>query len=120
MNVLLARLAVAAVCASLGLSPLLASGRSGVSASGAASAALDAAATLSGVTVSSLRAGFGVDIPGDGTATGQFETTLTGTAANGEPRTVAVAGNVNGGTSGGATTATFSGTCTIDMGDGTP
>ena len=118
MNVLFARLAVVAMCAPLAVSPLLASGRSSVSASGAASAAFAAAATLNGVTVSSLRVGFGADIPGDGTATGQFETTLTGTAPNGDPRTVAVAGKVNGGTSGGATTATFSGTCTIDMADG--
>jgi hypothetical protein len=118
MKVVLARLALVALCASLALSPLVARSLSSVSASGAASATFASAANFSGVTLSTLRVGFGVDIAGDGSASGQFETTLSGTAANGEARQIAVSGKVHGGSTGSATTATISGTCTIDPGDG--
>jgi hypothetical protein len=70
------------------------------------------------VPLAGFRAGFGVTIPGDGSADGQFEAALIGTSSAGQPQTITVAGPVSGGTSASATAATFSGTATVDMGDG--
>ena len=106
------------ISTSIAVSPLQGRSTSAVTASGAASAGFAPGATLDGVSVSALRTGFGVEIAGDGTAAGQFETTLTGTSTTGEPRTISITGKVTGGSSGTSSTATFSGTCTIDRGDG--
>ena len=87
-------------------------------ATAAASATYPAGTVYDGVTVSALRVGFGVTIRGDGSAEGQFDAALVGTSTTGQPQTVTITGTVVGGTSPSASSATFSGTCTVDMGDG--
>ena len=71
-----------------------------------------------GVPLSGLRFGAGVEVPGDTSATGEFQATLLGTSTGGQPQNIVIEGEVSSGSSG-AGTATFSGTCTVDMGDGT-
>jgi hypothetical protein len=72
-----------------------------------------------GVPLSGLRFGTGVEIPGDTSATGEFQATLLGTSPGGQPQNIVIEGEVSSG-SAGASTATFSGTCSVDMADGTP
>ncbi len=74
--------------------------------------------TYKGVPLSGLRFGTGVEIPGDTSATGEFQATLLGTSG-GQPQNIIVEGLVSSGSAGNGT-ATFSGTCTVDMADGTP
>ena len=71
---------------------------------------------LNGVTLSTLLFGFGVIIPGDGTASGDFQATLIGTSL-GVARQITVSGKTTAGSilSG---SAKFSGACSVDMGDG--
>lgn len=83
-----------------------------VAVTGAGAAAFGPGAVLSGVSLSTMRFGIGVDIAGDGTATGDFQTTLAGAS-----RTIVIEGKASSGSSGLAGT-TFSGTCSIDLGDG--
>jgi hypothetical protein len=75
--------------------------------------------TYQGVPLSGLRFGTGVEIPGDTSATGEFQATLLGTSTGGQPQNIVIEGEVSSG-SAGSSTATFSGTCTVDKGDGTP
>lgn len=84
----------------------------------AATAAFPTGATYGGVSVTELRVGIGVDIPGDGSASGQFDGTLLGRSASGESRTITVDGLVTGGSNPATGSATFSGASTVDMGDG--
>ena len=83
-----------------------------VAVTGAGAAAFGPGAALSGVSLSTMRFGIGVDIPGDGTASGDFQATLLGAS-----RKIVVEGKATSGSSGLAGT-TFSGTCSIDLGDG--
>jgi hypothetical protein len=115
MKVHLIALAVAAV---LVLPSATFATRSETAVTAAGSGTYPAGSTYKSVTLSGLRMGFGVAIPGDGSAQGQFDATLTGTSSAGQPQTVTITGSVSGGTRATATTATFSGTCTVDMGDG--
>lgn len=80
---------------------------------GAGAADFASGAVLNGVSLSSMRFGIGVDITGDGTATGSFQTTLIGA------RKIVVEGNVTSGSASLVAPPVFSGTCTIDFGDGT-
>jgi hypothetical protein len=80
---------------------------------GAGAARFASGAVLNGVTLSSMRFGVGVDIASDGSATGSFQSTLVGT------RTIVVEGNVTNGSSTSLAPTVFSGTCTLDLGDGT-
>lgn len=80
---------------------------------GAGRATFGPGAVLNGVSLSTLRFGIGVDIAADGTATGDFQTTLLGA----QSRRIVVEGKVNAG-SNGVTGTTFSGTCSVDLGDG--
>jgi hypothetical protein len=86
------------------------------SVTGAGAGAFPSGVTFNGVSLSTLRFGIGVNVPGDGTASGDFQTTLLGTSL-GVARQITVTGKVNAGSilAGGAR---FSGTCSIDMGDG--
>jgi hypothetical protein len=85
---------------------------------GAGAASLPANTLLSGVPVNGLNFGMGTIIPGDGTADGQFQARLLGTNALGQPQNIEVLGDATSGTLG-TGTRTFSGTATVDMGDGT-
>jgi hypothetical protein len=88
-------------------------------ATGAAEAAFPSGATFNGVPLSSLTLGQGVIIALDGSATGQFQAVLQGTTPLGAAQNITVEGEVSNGSVGADGTATFSGTATVDMGDGT-
>src|SRR2546427_6268192 len=89
-------------------------------ATGAGEAIFSGGATLSGLSLSGLTLGQGVSLAQDGSATGQFQAVLFGTSLLGAPREVTVEGEVRNGFVVGVGSATFSGTATVDMGDGTP
>jgi hypothetical protein len=72
-----------------------------------------------GLPLSSLSAGVGLGVAGDWAA-GQFHVTLTGTTSVGDQRSIVIEGRATGGAPSDPGTATFSGTATVDPGDGTP
>ena len=86
---------------------------------GAAEAAFPNGAAFNGVSLKGLTLGQGLFIGQDGSATGQFQAVLLGTSLLGTPQNVTVEGEVRGGSVGVDGSATFSGTATVDMGDGT-
>jgi len=86
---------------------------------GAAEASFPNGAAFNGVPLKSLTLGQGMFIAQDGSATGQFQAVLQGTSPLGTPQDVTVEGEVGGGSVGADGSATFSGTATVDMGDGT-
>ena len=90
-----------------------------VTVTAAAAGTYPGGVTYRGVPVGGLRFGAGVEIPGDTSARGDFQGTLLGTSALGQPQNIAVEGTASSGSSDGARNATFSGTCTVDMADGT-
>ena len=71
-----------------------------------------------GVPLNGLRFGFGVNVSSLGNGSGDFAAVLTGTVLN-QPREITVEGKTAAGSVSGGT-ATFSGICSVDMGDGTP
>jgi len=81
---------------------------------GAGAANFASGAALNGVSLNSMRFGIGVDIAVDGTATGSFQSTLSGAS-----RKIVIEGNVTRGSATALTPPVFSGTCTVDLGDGT-
>ena len=89
-----------------------------VTVTAAASGTYPSGTTYNGVPLSGLRFGIGVEIPGDTSATGEFQSTLLGTSVSGQPQNITVEGKVSSGSSNDAKNATFSGTCTVDMADG--
>ena len=91
---------------------------SGLTGAGAGTFPLNT--TFSGVSVSGLQFGMGVFIPGDNTAAGQLEMTLLGKTALGQPQNIEIGGDAANGTINTDGSRTFSGTATVDMGDGTP
>lgn len=74
-------------------------------------------ATFNGVSLNGLEVGTGLAISSEGTATGQFFGVLVGTTALG-PREIDVDGEVRTGSVGQDGSATFGGSATVDMGDG--
>ena len=103
------------------LLPLTSSARAtaAVTVTAAAAGSYTGGVTYGGIPVGGLRFGAGVEIPGDTSARGDFQGTLLGTSTLGQPQNIAVEGRASGGSSDGARNATFSGTCTVDMADGT-
>ena len=83
-------------------------------ATGAGVGTFNAATTYSGVLLSGLDFGLGVEIPGDTSATGEFHATLQGTSG----QAIGVDGHASSGSILGDGSATISGTCTVDKGDG--
>jgi hypothetical protein len=75
--------------------------------------------SFNGVPLNGLRFSIGVTISTAGSAEGQFRTTLVGVSALGLSRSIEVDGIVSAGSSTAANTVTFSGRCTLDLGDGT-
>jgi hypothetical protein len=86
---------------------------------GVGKASLPAGASLSGVSLSGMLLAMAVYIPGDGTAAGDLEISLAGTSLLGQPQTIEITGKATNGTINVDGTRTFSGTATVDMGDGT-
>jgi len=86
---------------------------------GAAEAAFPNGATFNGISLKGLTLGQGMFIAPGGSATGQFQAVLLGTSLLGAAQNITVEGEVGGGSVGADGSATFSGTATVDMGDGT-
>src|SRR6266566_6606821 len=86
-----------------------------VTVTAAAKGTYPSGTTYKGVPLSGLRFGAGVEIPGDTSATGEFQATLLGTSTGGQPQNIIVEGEVSSG-SASASTATFSGVGSVDMG----
>src|SRR5687768_6093928 len=82
-------------------------------ATGSGRATFTAATSYGGVALTSLDFGTGSEIPGDTSATGNFHSTLIGST-----RSIKVDCRVSAGSIAANKTATFSGTCTVNMGDG--
>ena len=101
------------------LVPLSVFGQATPAVTGAGEAALPGGTSFSGVSINSELFGTGVFIRGDGTALGEFQATLLGTNALGQTQTIIVEGEAASGSIG-TGNATFSGTATVNMGDGTP
>ena len=110
-----------ASAAMLGLASLIApapAAAQDTGVTGAAEAAFPNGAAFNGVLLKGLTLGQGMFIAQDGSATGQFQAVLLGTSPLGTPQNVTVEGEVGGGSVGADGSATFSGTATVDMGDG--
>ena len=75
--------------------------------------------SLSGLDIKGSSSTFGVIIYGDSTAEGDFETVLSGVGLLGATQYITVEGKVSAGTTNVDASVTFSGTATVDMGDGT-
>jgi hypothetical protein len=97
---------------------LLASGAKDTGVSGAGEGIFPAGAELSGVQLSGSTFGTGVFISPNGSASGQFETTLLGTNVAGLAQNIEVSGRVQTGSSADGT-VTFGGAADLDLGDGT-
>ena len=108
----------------LGLASLLvaapAAAQSAAGVTGAAEATFPDGATFNGIPLRGLTLGQGMFIAPDGSATGQFQAVLLGTSPLGAAQNITVEGEVSGGSVAADGSATFSGTATVDMGDGTP
>ena len=102
------------------LAPAPVAGQDAAGVTGAGEAIFSAGATLGGLSLSGLTLGQGVSLAQDGSATGQFQAVLVGASLLGGHQNVTVEGEVRSGFAIAVGSATFSGTATVDMGDGTP
>jgi hypothetical protein len=100
--------------------PSPARAQSNVSVTGAAGGIYPPGTTFNGIPINGLKTGFGVVIASDGSASGQFHTLLLGISLLGKEQNISVNGNADTGSQTAENVATFSGKCTIDMGDGSP
>ena len=75
--------------------------------------------TFNGIAINAIQSGFGVIITGN-VAIGEFCTVLAGATALGLERNIVIEGKATAGSRTAGNVANFSGTCSIDMGDGTP
>jgi len=77
--------------------------------------------TFNGVPINALQSGYGVEIASSGgSAFGQFSTILLGINALGLEQNIVIVGKASSGSKSAANIVTFSGTCSVNMGDGTP
>jgi hypothetical protein len=75
--------------------------------------------TFNGVPINGLQSGYGLQIADNGSALGQFCTILVGVSELGLEQNIIIMGQATSGSRTAANASTFSGTCTVDMGDGT-
>jgi hypothetical protein len=108
--------AILGVASLTALAPVATQDAAGVT--GAAEASFPSGATFNGLPLTGLTLGQGVIIALDGSATGQFQAVLQGTSLLGTPQNITVEGEVSNGSVAVGGSATFSGTATVDMGDG--
>jgi hypothetical protein len=87
-------------------------------ATGAGESAFPTEATFNGISLSGLEIGTGLSIGSDDTATGRLLAVLRGTSLLGQLQEIEVDGKVGSGSIGPDGSATFSGSATVDMGDG--
>src|SRR5438094_986267 len=88
-------------------------------ATGAGEGIFPSGAALNGIPLNGLQFGKGVDIPGDGSATGDFHALLLGTSLLGQPQKINIVGKASSGSVNPDGSAIFAGLSTVDMGDGT-
>ena len=111
------------LAATLGLASLMAPApvaAQDAGVTGAAEATFPDGATFNGIPLKGLTLGQGMFIGPDGSATGQFQAVLLGTSPLGTAQNITVEGEVSSGSAAADGSATFSGTASVDMGDGTP
>ena len=89
------------------------------SVTGAGAGVFPQGAVYLGLPVSSLSLGMGLGVAGTWAA-GQFQVTLTGTNVFGAEQNIVVEGQATASTPSAPGTASFSGTSTVEPGDGTP
>jgi len=89
-------------------------------ATGGAGGIYPPGATLDGVTINGLQAGFGVAINPDGSAPGQFCAVLIGISPLGSEQYITIEGEATNGSRSAPNMAVLSGTASVDMGDGVP
>lgn len=89
------------------------------SVTGAATGVFAAGAELGPVALQGIVIGTGVFIEADGSASGTFHAVLQGSSL-GYPREITVEGNVSEGSVAADGRAIFSGTASLDLGDGAP
>lgn len=99
--------------------PTTAAGESGT-VTGAARVTFGPGVALGSVTLSSLDLGEGMFIEPDGTGTGVFSAVLNGRSLLGQARQITIEGEVLRGALTPDGRALFSGTATVNFGDGTP
>ena len=92
----------------------------GGTVTGAGQAAFGNGAILGSTTLSSLDFGTGVFIEPNGSATGAFGALLTGRSVWGQLQQITIEGNVLQGALASGGQANFSGTATVNLGNGTP
>jgi len=102
----------------LATTPVVADNEVG-SVTGAAAALLTGRVVLAGVSLDGMELGMGVFIDSSGSATGQFHAVLLGISLLGQPQQIAVDGTVSEGTLASDGRASFGGTATVDLGNGT-
>jgi hypothetical protein len=102
------------------LPPASAFGQDIPGVTGAGTGAFPGGTSFSLVSLSGLQFGMGTFIPGDSSAAGELQVTLLGTSPLGQPQNIEVDGQANSGTLNIDGSRTFSGTATMDMGDGSP
>jgi hypothetical protein len=90
------------------------------SVTAAASGLFAAGAELGPVALQGLQITTGVLIEADGSASGTFHAVLQGSSLGGNSQEITVEGNVTGGSVDADGRATFSGSASLDMGDGAP
>ena len=113
--------AIALIAIAVSLFSLSTGAQSGqTTVTGAGGGVFPAGAAFNGISLSSLSFGMGVALPGDGTANGAFESTLVGTSATGIARSIVVVGDPTSGSGQVGGPATYAGTCSVNLGDGTP
>jgi len=76
-------------------------------------------ASYLGVPLNGLTLGMGLSVAG-GWAIGQFQSTLVGVSAFGLEQDIQIEGHATSSVPSEPNTAIFSGTCTVELGDGTP
>jgi hypothetical protein len=74
--------------------------------------------SFGGLPIDALQAGFGLEIE-DGSALGEFCVVLVGLSLTGIEQTITIEGKATAGAQTAPNMATFSGTCTVDLGNGT-
>jgi hypothetical protein len=88
------------------------------SVTGAGAALLTGGAVLGGVSLDGMELGTGVFIDSNGSATGVFHAVLLGISPQGQPQRITVEGKVSAGALESDGRASFGGTATVDLGDG--
>jgi hypothetical protein len=103
----------------IALSPQPAFRQTETSVTAGASGIFPSGTSFNGVPLNGLRFGFGLTISSTGSAAGNFQATLLGTSLLGQTQEIIVEGKASSGSVPAAGTATFSGTASVNMGDGT-